>query len=128
MIPISPLWSRAFQAPYAALDADFIRVLVVEDDLMVGAVAAEALQEAGFMVLSAASAEEAEIILSQEMIDVLFTGIDLGGAMAAISPIERSRHGLIFRSFLLRAAHGGVTQLASQRVRRFSPSLTACRT
>jgi CheY-like chemotaxis protein len=52
---------------------------VVEDDLMVGAVAAEALRDAGFVVLTAASAEEAEIILGQEMIDVLFTDIDLGG-------------------------------------------------
>jgi DNA-binding response OmpR family regulator len=54
-------------------------VLVVEDDLTIGAVAAEALEEAGFVVLIAASAEEAEIILSQEKIDVLFTDIDLGG-------------------------------------------------
>jgi len=79
MIPISPLWSRTSQAPCAALEASPIRVLVVEDDLMVGAVAAEALEEAGFMALIAASAEEAEIILRQEMIDVLFTDIDLGG-------------------------------------------------
>lgn len=79
MIPISPLWSRAFQAPSAAPDASPSRVLVVEDDLMVGAVAAEALEEAGFVVLVAASAEEAEIILHQEMIDVLFTDINLGG-------------------------------------------------
>jgi DNA-binding NtrC family response regulator len=54
-------------------------VLVVEDDLTVGAVAAEALEEAGFGVLIAASAEEAEIILRQEMIDVLFTDVDLDG-------------------------------------------------
>jgi DNA-binding response OmpR family regulator len=38
-------------------------VLVVEDDLRVGAIAAEALEEDGFVVLIAASAEEAEIIL-----------------------------------------------------------------
>ena len=43
------------------------------------AAAAEALEDAGFVVLIAASAEEAEIILDQEMIDVLFTDIDLGG-------------------------------------------------
>ena len=79
MIPISPLWSRGSQAPYAAPEVSPIRVLVVEDDLMVGAVAAEALEEAGFVVLIAASAEEAEIILRQEKIDVLFTDIDLGG-------------------------------------------------
>jgi DNA-binding NtrC family response regulator len=79
MIPISPLWSRAFQTGCAPPEASPTRVLVVEDDLMVGAVAAEALEEAGFVVLIAASAEEAEIILTQEMINVLFTDIDLGG-------------------------------------------------
>jgi DNA-binding NtrC family response regulator len=79
MIPIAPFSSRASQAPCATLEASPIHVLVVEDDLMVGAVAAEALEEAGFVVLSAASAEEAEIILRQETIDVLFTDIDLGG-------------------------------------------------
>jgi DNA-binding NtrC family response regulator len=52
---------------------------VVEDDLLVGAAAAWALEDAGFVVLTAASAEEAEIILGQDMIDVLFTDIDLGG-------------------------------------------------
>jgi DNA-binding NtrC family response regulator len=46
---------------------------------MIGALAAEALDEAGFAVLTAASAEEAEVILAQEAIDVLFTDIDLGG-------------------------------------------------
>jgi len=46
---------------------------------MIGAVAAEALEDAGFDVLTAASAEEAEVILVQEDIDVLFTDIDLGG-------------------------------------------------
>lgn len=79
MIPISLLWSRGSQAPYAAPKVSPIRVLVVEDDLAIGAVAAEALEEAGFLVLIAASAEEAEIILGQEMIDVMFTDIDLGG-------------------------------------------------
>jgi DNA-binding NtrC family response regulator len=60
-------------------EASSARILVVEDDLMIGAAVADALEDAGFVVLTAASAEEAEIILGQEMIDVLFTDIDLGG-------------------------------------------------
>jgi DNA-binding NtrC family response regulator len=63
----------------AGSEASRARVLVVEDDLLVGAVAAEALEEAGFTVLSAASVEEATIILAEEVIDLLFTDIDLGG-------------------------------------------------
>jgi DNA-binding NtrC family response regulator len=79
MIPISPLWSRASQTNCVPPEAGPTRILVVEDDLLVGAAAAWALEDAGFVVLTAASAEEAEIILGQEMIDVLFTDIDLGG-------------------------------------------------
>ena len=79
MMPISSLWSRVPQPECRIAEASRTRVLVVEDDLLVGAVAAEALEEAGFTVLSAASAEEANIILAEEVIDVLFTDIDLGG-------------------------------------------------
>jgi len=79
MMPIPSLWSRVPQPECRLAEASRTRVLVVEDDLLVGAVAAEALEEAGFTVLSAASAEEANIILAEEVIDVLFTDIDLGG-------------------------------------------------
>ena len=79
MMPISSLWTRVPQPECQLAEASRTRVLVVEDDLLVGAVAAEALKEAGFKVLSAASAEEATIILAEEVIDVLFTDIDLGG-------------------------------------------------
>lgn len=79
MIPIPTRWTRAYQPQWAPTEAGSLRVLVVDDDLMVGAAAAEALKDAGFVVLIAASAEEAEIILGQEMIDVLFADIDLGG-------------------------------------------------
>ena len=79
MMPTSFLWSRVPQPECRLAEASRARILVVEDDLLVGAVAAEALEEAGFKVLSAASAEEANIILAEEAIDVLFTDIDLGG-------------------------------------------------
>jgi DNA-binding NtrC family response regulator len=79
MILIPTLWNRAAQTACVPPEASPTHVLVVEDGLMVGAAAAEALEEAGFAVLTAASAEEAEIILGQETVDVLFTDIDLGG-------------------------------------------------
>ncbi len=79
MIPISLPWIRSSQSEDPLSDMDRTRVLVVEDDLLVGAMAATALEEAGFAVLIAASAEEAEIVLGEESVDVLFTDIDLGG-------------------------------------------------
>lgn len=79
MTPILSLWSRRSQPERQLPDIVRKRVLVVEDDLLIGALAAEALEDAGFAVLTAASAEEAEVILGQEAVDVLFTDIDLGG-------------------------------------------------
>jgi CheY-like chemotaxis protein len=79
MTPISSLWSRRSWLECEAPIAGRTRVLVVEDELIVCAIVAEALDEAGFEVLTATSAEEAEVILSQEVVDVLFTDIDLGG-------------------------------------------------
>ena len=79
MLPILPIWNRSSQPECSSPVSCSKRVLVVEDELIVGAIAAEALEEAGFTVLTAASAEEAEVILEREEVDVLFTDIDLGG-------------------------------------------------
>jgi DNA-binding response OmpR family regulator len=83
-------------------------VLVVEDELVIGEIAAEALEEAGFAVLTAASAEEAEVILSRERVDVLFTDIDLGG-----------RDGCILADRALCTWPGLTVVFASGRSRRF---------
>jgi len=79
MILISSLWSRPAYSECPLPTAGRTCVLVVEDDLLIGAMASEALEEAGFAVLTAASAEEAEVILAHEAVDVLFSDIDLGG-------------------------------------------------
>ena len=79
MIPILSLWNRQSEDGGQLPDPGLWRILVVEDELILGAIAAEALEEAGFAVLTAASAEEAEVILSHEAVDVLFTDVDLGG-------------------------------------------------
>jgi DNA-binding response OmpR family regulator len=86
------------------------RVLVVEDELILGEIAAEALTDAGYEVFTAASAEEAEIILRDVSADVLFTDIDLGGqdgfelAQAALSlqPLVS----VVFTSGRTRICHG----------------------
>jgi CheY-like chemotaxis protein len=52
-------------------------VLVVEDEAVVCELAAEALLDEGYRVLTAADAVEAEAILARETVDLLFTDIDL---------------------------------------------------
>jgi DNA-binding NtrC family response regulator len=75
---LSPL-ARLDQTNKSAPKSLHQRVLVVEDELIIGEIAAEALTDAGYEVFTAASAEEAEIILRDVSVDVLFTDINLGG-------------------------------------------------
>ena len=52
-------------------------ILVVEDEALVCELAAEALLDEGYRVLTAADADAAEAILRHERVDLLFTDIDL---------------------------------------------------
>lgn len=66
-------------------------VLVVEDEAMVCELAAEALLDEGYRVLTAADADEAEDILARESIDLLFTDIDLARNTNGIALAHRAR-------------------------------------
>ena len=75
---LSP-WTRPEPAKKSTPTCLRQRVLVVEDELLIGEIAAEALTDAGYDVFTAASAEEAEVVLRDMSVDLLFTDIDLGG-------------------------------------------------
>lgn len=66
-------------------------VLVVEDEPYVCELAAEALLDEGYRVLTAADAWEAEAILSRESIDLLFTDIDLARNTNGIALARQAR-------------------------------------
>ena len=110
MTPILFPWTRPKPKKKPAPKSLRQRVLVVEDELIIGEIAAEALQDAGYEVFTAASAEEAEILLQDVSVDVLFTDINLGGqdgfelAQAAVSihPLLS----VVFTSGRSRICHG----------------------
>jgi DNA-binding NtrC family response regulator len=110
MTPILSPWSRPELAKKPAPKSLRQRVLVVEDELIIGEIAAEALTDAGYEVLTAASAEEAETILRDVSVDVLFTDINLGGqdgfelAQAALS--LQPLLSVVFTSGRSRICHG----------------------
>ena len=52
-------------------------ILVVEDEYLVCEMAADALADEGYRVLTAADAHDADAMLSHEAVDLLFTDIDL---------------------------------------------------
>jgi CheY-like chemotaxis protein len=57
-------------------------VLIVEDDTLLRMLAVEVVEEAGFVVLEAADADEAVALLeSRPDISLLFTDIDMPGSM-----------------------------------------------
>jgi CheY-like chemotaxis protein len=59
-----------------------VAVLVVEDDILVRLTAAEYLRAAGYSVIEAANAAEAvEVFASGEAVDVVFTDVQMPGAM-----------------------------------------------
>ena len=67
-----------------------MRVLVVDDDDLVRTVAVDTLEDAGFEVIEAATAEEALDRCDERTADVLFTDIMLSGS---------STTGTVARSF-----------------------------
>ena len=110
MTPILSPWTRPELAKKSGLKSLRQRVLVVEDELIIGELAAETLADAGYEVFTAASAEEAEIILRDVSVDVLFTDINLGGrdgfelAQAALS--LQPLLSVVFTSGRSRICHG----------------------
>jgi CheY-like chemotaxis protein len=68
-----------------------LKVLVVEDDSLVRAMATETLEEAGFAVVEAATGEEAMRHCGERTADVLFTDIRLPGAVDGWDIAERCR-------------------------------------
>ncbi|MBE7244255.1 MAG: response regulator [Actinomycetospora chiangmaiensis] len=71
-------FAAAFVLPsMPVLDPAAATILVVEDEPTVCELAAEALMDEGYRVLTAADAWQAEAILAAGSVDMLFTDIDL---------------------------------------------------
>ena len=69
----------------------FETILVVEDEFAVCELAAEALLDEGYRVLTAADADAAEAILADEHVDLLFTDIDLARNTNGLALARRAR-------------------------------------
>ena len=67
-------------------------VLVVEDDFLVRLCAADALSDAGFDVLQAASGPDALRLIEDGPVEVVFTDINMPGAFDGAGLARRVRH------------------------------------
>jgi len=68
-----------------------IRVLLVEDELLISAWVAESLAELGFAVHAVANAADALRHLASARVDVLFTDINLSAGMDGAALARRAR-------------------------------------
>ena len=75
-------------------DSAAATILIVEDEPTVCELAAETLLDAGYRVLTAADAWQAEAILARESVDMLFTDIDLARNTNGIALARRARRHL----------------------------------
>jgi DNA-binding response OmpR family regulator len=74
-----------------ANDTTPIRVLIVEDELLVSEWVAESLSEQGFAVQAVTNAADALQHLASDPVDVLFTDINLPGGMDGAALARRAR-------------------------------------
>jgi CheY-like chemotaxis protein len=68
-------------------------LLVVEDEVLIRFLVAEALRAAGFSVIEAANADEAlKVLATSAPVDVLITDVDMPGAIdgLGLAPLARS--------------------------------------
>lgn len=86
-----PFACTAYALPALRLDGASETVLVVEDEAVVCELAAEALLDEGYRVLTAADADEADAILASERVDLLFTDIDLARNTNGLVLARRAR-------------------------------------
>ena len=68
-----------------------VHVLVVEDEFLIGEWVAQALSEQGFVVRTVGDAAEALRHLASDVVDVLFTDINLPGGMDGVALARRAR-------------------------------------
>ncbi|WP_409564771.1 response regulator [Methylobacterium sp. J-026] len=85
-------FAAAFVCPsMPVLDSATATILVVEDEPSVCELAAETLLDAGYRVLTAADAWQAEAILASQSVDMLFTDIDLARNTNGLALARRAR-------------------------------------
>ena len=95
-------------------EAEPIRVLLVEDELLISEWMAESLSEQGFAVQTATNAADALRHLASDQVDVLFTDINLPGGMDGAALARRARVSTTRR------------RSRRQRTRRRTPPTPAC--
>jgi CheY-like chemotaxis protein len=69
-----------------------VKVLLVEDEMLVRELAADALRDAGYDVVEAADGERALDLWRSNEVDVLFTDIRLPGSLSGWDVAEECRH------------------------------------
>jgi DNA-binding NtrC family response regulator len=81
MLSASPMQGGSGNAPANGIAA---RILIVEDDVLIRAAAAQYLRGTGFEVLEAVSVEQALELLRAQPVEVVFTDVKLQGSQSGL--------------------------------------------
>lgn len=89
-----------------------VRVLVVDDEVLVRALISETLREAGCEVIEAASAEEAiEVLRATAEPDVLVTDVMLPGEIDGVQLAARVRQTMPNTKVIVTSGHASATEV-----------------
>ncbi len=77
--------------PKTALRENVSRVLVVDDEPLIRFATVEALEEAGFDVLEAGNADEALVLLQTNVVDAVFTDVNMPGTTDGLGLMAQVR-------------------------------------
>jgi CheY-like chemotaxis protein len=96
-------------------------ILLAEDEFLIRMAAAEALRETGFVVMEAASAEEAMTLIASGLVpDVLFTDVRMGGLRDGLDLAERLRRQIPRLLVIIASAHADSDNVLRLSARFFS--------
>ena len=102
-----------------------LRILLVEDESLVRDMAAEALRDRGFDILEAETGDEAaELLVDPDGVDVLFTDVQMPGALDGVALAARARE--LYPEIPIIIASGYAPQLG-ERLSGFDPKLVFLR-
>jgi CheY-like chemotaxis protein len=100
-----------------------VRILLVEDDVLVRAVSAETLRLAGFTVVEATNADEAWSYLANgEEVDLVFSDIQMPGSMTGVDLARRLRSEHPALPVILTSGRAGSDGLGRFLPKPFRPS------
>ena len=80
-------------------------ILIVEDEMLLRAMLAEVLRDSGYKIIEACNADEALVILSAELPDLIVTDVRMPGSLDGIAFTAKIRETYLTLPIIITSAH-----------------------